>query len=145
VYTRHPRSFEHGAVEISRANAKAVLSVGSWVENEVLPTETGHEIGRPDSLAKSRGSPEPVLSRMTKKASPKKRVARTKPAATTAPALAAPRAERAIAEGGDTRFTEVIALIEAARGRAYQAVNAELVSLYWQLGDYISRKIASAE
>ncbi|MBN1204214.1 MAG: DUF1016 family protein [Myxococcaceae bacterium] len=82
---------------------------------------------------------------MTKKASPKKRVARRKPAATTATALAAPRAKRAIIEGGDTRFTEVIALIEAARGRAYQAVNIELVSLYWQLGEYISRKIASAE
>ncbi|HEX8702932.1 MAG TPA: PDDEXK nuclease domain-containing protein [Myxococcaceae bacterium] len=39
----------------------------------------------------------------------------------------------------------MVALIEAARGRAYQAVNAELVSLYWQLGEYISRKIASAE
>ncbi|MGD0838381.1 MAG: PDDEXK nuclease domain-containing protein [Polyangia bacterium] len=43
------------------------------------------------------------------------------------------------------RFAEVVALIEAARGRAYQAVNAELVSLYWRLGEYISRKIASAE
>lgn len=35
--------------------------------------------------------------------------------------------------------------IDAARGRAYQAVNTELVSLYWQLGEYISKKIASAE
>lgn len=43
------------------------------------------------------------------------------------------------------KFDEVLALIEAARRRAYQAVNAELVSLYWQLGEYISRKIASAE
>jgi predicted nuclease of restriction endonuclease-like (RecB) superfamily len=39
----------------------------------------------------------------------------------------------------------VLALIEAARRRAYQAVNSELVSLYWQLGEYISKKIASAE
>lgn len=45
----------------------------------------------------------------------------------------------------DTRFAEVLALIEAARGRAYQAVNTELVSLYWQLGAYISKKIESAE
>jgi predicted nuclease of restriction endonuclease-like (RecB) superfamily len=36
-------------------------------------------------------------------------------------------------------------LIEAARRRAYQAVHSEIVSLYWQLGEYISRKIASAE
>jgi predicted nuclease of restriction endonuclease-like (RecB) superfamily len=45
----------------------------------------------------------------------------------------------------DVRFVDVVALIEAARGRAYQAVNAELVTLYWNLGEYISRKIANAE
>src|SRR5437870_13659107 len=43
------------------------------------------------------------------------------------------------------QFGEVLALIEAARRRAYQAVNAELVGLYWELGEYISNKIASAE
>jgi len=43
------------------------------------------------------------------------------------------------------KFDEVLALIEAARRRAYQAVNTELVSLYWDLGEYISKKIASAE
>ena len=43
------------------------------------------------------------------------------------------------------QFDEVLALIEAARARAYQAVNTELVGLYWQLGEYISGKIASAE
>ncbi len=45
----------------------------------------------------------------------------------------------------DARFEEVVALVKAARGRAYEAVNSELVSLYWQLGEHISRKIASAE
>jgi hypothetical protein len=48
-------------------------------------------------------------------------------------------------ETAETRFTEVIALIEAARGHEYQAVNTELVTLYWRLGEYISRKIVSAE
>lgn len=43
------------------------------------------------------------------------------------------------------RFDEVLALIEAARRRAYQAINTELVELYWELGKYISKKIASAE
>jgi predicted nuclease of restriction endonuclease-like (RecB) superfamily len=43
------------------------------------------------------------------------------------------------------RFDEVLSLIEAARHRAYQAVNAELVGLYWELGEYISRKLAAAE
>jgi predicted nuclease of restriction endonuclease-like (RecB) superfamily len=43
------------------------------------------------------------------------------------------------------RFAEVLALIEAARNRAYQAINTELVSLYWQLGEHISQKIEKAE
>jgi predicted nuclease of restriction endonuclease-like (RecB) superfamily len=43
------------------------------------------------------------------------------------------------------RFDEVLALIEAARGRAFQAVNTELVTLYWQIGAYISKKIEAAE
>lgn len=42
-------------------------------------------------------------------------------------------------------FDEVLALIEAARRRAYQAVNTELVGLYLQLGKYISQKIESAQ
>jgi hypothetical protein len=45
----------------------------------------------------------------------------------------------------EPKFDEVLSLIDAARRRAYQAVNAELVSLYWQVGEYISRKLASAE
>lgn len=81
---------------------------------------------------------------MATKTSAKKRAARTKPAATKATTLATPRAKRAIVDG-DTRFAEVIALVETARRRAYQAVNAELVTHYWELGEYISRKIASAE
>ena len=36
-------------------------------------------------------------------------------------------------------------MIESARRRAYQAVNTELVGLYWQLGEYISHKIESAQ
>jgi predicted nuclease of restriction endonuclease-like (RecB) superfamily len=51
----------------------------------------------------------------------------------------------ALASNEDARFAEVVALIEAARHRAYQAVNHELVSLYWELGQYLSAKIDSAE
>ncbi len=80
-----------------------------------------------------------------KKSSAKKRLTRTKSAATKATALAVPRAKRAIVDGGDMRFAEIIALIEAARRRAHQAVNTELVAHYWELGEYISRKIATAE
>jgi predicted nuclease of restriction endonuclease-like (RecB) superfamily len=43
------------------------------------------------------------------------------------------------------KFDEVLSLIAAAGQRAHQAVNTELVGLYWELGGYISRKIASAE
>ena len=82
---------------------------------------------------------------MTTKTSSKKRAARTKPAATKATALVAPRAKRAAVDGGNERFAEVIALIEAARARGYQAVNTVLVQHYWELGAYISRKMASAE
>jgi len=42
-------------------------------------------------------------------------------------------------------FAEVVNLIEQARQRAYQAVNTELVSLYWNIGEYISGKLAAAE
>lgn len=42
-------------------------------------------------------------------------------------------------------FTEVVALIAASKERTLQAVNTALVELYWQIGEYISHKIASAE
>ncbi len=42
-------------------------------------------------------------------------------------------------------FAEVLRLIVSARQKAYQAVNTELVTLYWQIGEYISRKLESAE
>lgn len=45
----------------------------------------------------------------------------------------------------ETTFTEVVNLIHTARQRAYQAANTELVGLYWQVGRYISRKLAAAE
>jgi predicted nuclease of restriction endonuclease-like (RecB) superfamily len=39
-------------------------------------------------------------------------------------------------------FEDVLKLIEAARTRAYAAVNTALIDLYWSLGEYINRKIA---
>lgn len=41
-------------------------------------------------------------------------------------------------------FAEVVKMIQAARQRSYQAVNTELIGLYWQVGEYISRKIETA-
>jgi predicted nuclease of restriction endonuclease-like (RecB) superfamily len=44
-----------------------------------------------------------------------------------------------------TGFDEISILIQSARQRAYQAVNVELIDLYWQVGQTISRKIEAAE
>lgn len=72
---------------------------------------------------------------MVRKADSQRSVAKLKPSPTS----------HGVVVADEGRFAEVVSLIEAARSRAYQAVNTELVSLYWQLGEYISRKIASAE
>lgn len=45
----------------------------------------------------------------------------------------------------DASFAEVVGFIEQARQCAYQAVNTELVGLYWRIGEYISGKLAAAE
>jgi predicted nuclease of restriction endonuclease-like (RecB) superfamily len=62
---------------------------------------------------------------------------------TTRPKLTARRSPEGPEDAG--KFQEVLDLIEEARRRAYQAVNAELVGLYWSLGRYISQKIVSSE
>jgi adenylate cyclase len=40
------------------------------------------------------------------------------------------------------KFGELISIMKKAR---YKAVNTELINLYWQVGEYISRRINSAE
>jgi predicted nuclease of restriction endonuclease-like (RecB) superfamily len=42
-------------------------------------------------------------------------------------------------------FNDIVDLITAAKLRAIQAVNTSLIDLYWQIGEIISKKIASAE
>lgn len=44
----------------------------------------------------------------------------------------------------EASFDEIIALIRQARRRALQAVNTELIDLYWRVGEYISRKLETA-
>ena len=41
-------------------------------------------------------------------------------------------------------FREIVDLIQSARARALQTVNTALIDLYWQVGEYISRKVESA-
>jgi predicted nuclease of restriction endonuclease-like (RecB) superfamily len=41
----------------------------------------------------------------------------------------------------ETQFVEVIQLITKARSTAYQAVNTEMINLYWNIGEYISKRV----
>jgi predicted nuclease of restriction endonuclease-like (RecB) superfamily len=41
----------------------------------------------------------------------------------------------------EASFAEVVALIQTARRRAFQAVNTELIALYWRIGEYLHHKI----
>jgi predicted nuclease of restriction endonuclease-like (RecB) superfamily len=45
----------------------------------------------------------------------------------------------------DKRFTDIIQLIKQSRTNAIRAVNAELINLYWNIGEYISNKIEKSE
>ncbi|MGK6350777.1 DUF1016 N-terminal domain-containing protein [Parapedobacter sp. DT-150] len=44
----------------------------------------------------------------------------------------------------DQRFTDIINLIKQARYNAIKAVNAELINLYWNIGEYISKRVESS-
>ncbi|MBC7378734.1 MAG: DUF1016 domain-containing protein, partial [Burkholderiaceae bacterium] len=52
-----------------------------------------------------------------------------------------PRGGVSEAKGDESAFAEVVSLIRAARQRAAQAVNTEVVDLYWRLGQYLHHKI----
>jgi predicted nuclease of restriction endonuclease-like (RecB) superfamily len=45
----------------------------------------------------------------------------------------------------DYRFRDIIRLIKQSRTNAIKAVNAELINLYWNIGEYISKKIEQSE
>jgi predicted nuclease of restriction endonuclease-like (RecB) superfamily len=40
-------------------------------------------------------------------------------------------------------FEEVIAIIERTRENAFRVVNRELISMYWEIGHYVSKKVQS--
>ncbi len=42
-------------------------------------------------------------------------------------------------------FSHIVNLIQQSRSRAFAAVNAELINLYWQVGCYISQRVAAEE
>lgn len=39
-----------------------------------------------------------------------------------------------------TAFDDVLHLIDSAKQRVYRAANTELIDLYWQVGELISKK-----
>lgn len=45
----------------------------------------------------------------------------------------------------DNRFTDIVLIIKQARTNAVRAVNAELINLYWNIGEHISLKIKQSE
>ncbi|MCB8963552.1 MAG: DUF1016 domain-containing protein [Bacteroidales bacterium] len=45
----------------------------------------------------------------------------------------------------DKRFNDIIRLIKHSQAKALRVVNSELISLYWNIGEYISKKIEFAE
>lgn len=45
----------------------------------------------------------------------------------------------------DEQFSDIIQLIKQSRTNALKSVNAELINLYWNVGEYISKRVESAE
>ena len=43
------------------------------------------------------------------------------------------------------KFTDIIILIKNSRTKAIKAVNSELINLYWNIGEYISKKVELSE
>ena len=42
----------------------------------------------------------------------------------------------------ENAFDEVVSIIETARESAFVAVNRELINMYWDIGEYVSRRVA---
>lgn len=45
----------------------------------------------------------------------------------------------------DKRFIDIIQLLKQSQTNAIKAVNNELITLYWNVGEYISKRIEATE
>lgn len=45
----------------------------------------------------------------------------------------------------EKQFSEIILLIKQAQSKAIKAANTELIALYWQIGEHISKRIETEE
>lgn len=43
------------------------------------------------------------------------------------------------------QFAEIITLIKQSRFKAIKAVNKELIDLYWNIGEYLHKRIENSE
>ena len=77
---------------------------------------------------------------MKKKLTPAKRARRPAPASEVVVMRKAAAPNKVLQKS----FAEVVGIIQQARQQAYQTVNTVLIDLYWQVGEYISRKLATA-
>jgi hypothetical protein len=46
-----------------------------------------------------------------------------------------------ISRNNAKEFGEILSIIEKARENTYHAVNRELISMYWDIGKYVSEKV----
>ena len=52
--------------------------------------------------------------------------------------------EMKLSRSGGDQFADIVKMIHEARYNAIKNVNAELVKLYWNIGEYISIKLKSS-
>jgi hypothetical protein len=48
-----------------------------------------------------------------------------------------------LAKNIESDFNEILLIIEKAKENAFRSVNRELISMYWEIGKYISEKVKS--
>ena len=49
-----------------------------------------------------------------------------------------------IVPSNNPEYNEIISIIEHARENTFRAVNRELISLYWEIGKYVSKKVKNS-
>ena len=45
----------------------------------------------------------------------------------------------------EKRFADIIELIKKSRANALKSVNTELINLYWNIGEHISKKVEQSD
>ena len=50
-----------------------------------------------------------------------------------------------IIDNFEKNFSEITEIIKSTRQKVFKLVNTELINLYWQVGEYISKKVESSE